>query len=57
MAHRIISGVNATGCLEPKVDSTVVQPQTEDMSQAVWRYESLFSLSLKIESIQAVRSQ
>ena len=49
MAHRIISGVNATGCLEPKVDSTVVQPQTEDMSQAVWRYESLFSQVMTLQ--------
>ncbi len=49
MAHRIISGINATGCLEPKVDSTVVQPQTEDMSQAVWRYESLFSQVMTLQ--------
>ena len=43
MAHRIVSGINATGCMEPKVDTTVVQPQTHDVAQSIWRYGSLFS--------------
>tara|TARA_B100000927_G_C16476066_1_gene473417 strand:- start:4461 stop:5774 length:1314 start_codon:yes stop_codon:yes gene_type:complete len=48
MAHRILTGINATGCLEPKVDTTVVQPQTEDMAQSIWRYSSLFNQSMTL---------
>ena len=48
MAHRIISGINATGCLEPAVDSEVVQPQTHDIAQSMWRYRSLFTQTVMI---------
>lgn len=53
MAHRIVTSVYATGCLEPKsvgiAATTINMDETLDASQAITRYKSLFTQVVTIQ--------
>lgn len=53
MAHRIVTSVYATGCLEPKsvgiAATTINMDETEDVGQAITRYKSLFTQIVTIQ--------
>lgn len=46
MAHKIVSGVYSVGCLDKEVNKDINMNQTEDVSQSISRYSSIFNTSL-----------
>ena len=49
LAHRIVSGILDVGCLEPEVSKEINYDQSEDVSQSISRYNSLFTQAVTFE--------